>query len=190
MCGLWGFLLVGAHYSIIIRSLWGYLHYIVMLLLILMSLIIKTILMTVKLLLFVLILLSSSLLLLLLLLFLIINHVLIRVCKYRDIYPDLKDKFSQKWKFTHYLLSSPTCGWKIIQSFVVHKHFWSFTEKSALLWLIFSCFSFFYILDGPCQPSSFKLCSGDIIFLWKQLVYSFIEKDTCFLVCIMISLIL
>ena len=31
-----------------------------------------------------------------------------------------------------------------------------------------------FIRGGPCHVSSFKQCSGDLIILWEQLVYSFV----------------
>ena len=89
----------------------------------------------------------------------------------------LSSVFSHMWMENHPKFRSP-------QTFL------ELHGKIGIAVTYFFMFFLFFILDGPCQPSSFKLCSGDIIFLWKQLVYSFIEKDTCFLVCIMISLIL
>ena len=34
----------------------------------------------------------------------------------------------------------------------------------------------FTVFGGPCHLSGFKQCSGDLIFLWEQLVYSLMEK--------------
>ena len=37
------------------------------------------------------------------------------------------------------------------------------------------------LCGGPCHLSSFKQCSGDLIFLWEQLVYSLLETINMYL---------
>ena len=40
-----------------------------------------------------------------------------------------------------------------------------------------------FLFGGPCHLNRLKWCSGDIIFLWEQLVYSVMEKNKYFQVC-------
>ena len=41
-----------------------------------------------------------------------------------------------------------------------------------------------FLCGGPCHLSSYQQCSGDLIFLWEQLVYSVMEKNKYIWVCI------
>ena len=45
-----------------------------------------------------------------------------------------------------------------------------FLKQANLTKQISDCFTLF-ICGGPCHHSSYKQCSGDLIFLWEQFVY-------------------
>ena len=49
-------------------------------------------------------------------------------------------------------------------------------NKLTLKRRISNCFTS-VICGGPCHLSSFKQCSGDLIYLWEHLVYLLMEKN-------------
>ena len=51
-------------------------------------------------------------------------------------------------------------------------------QRSFILFIWFICdiYSYWFICGGPGHLSSFEQCSGDLISLWGQLVYSVMEK--------------
>ena len=55
-----------------------------------------------------------------------------------------------------------------------------------------SCIFTLFTCGGPCHLSRLEQCSGDLIILWEQLVYSFVccGEDEYFWLCIITSLIL
>ena len=70
-------------------------------------------------------------------------------------------------------------GWCLMSDQTTLKNSLHFSDWINKLTLkdntILCCFTLL-ICDGLCHLSSVKRCSGDLIFLWKQLVYSVMEQ--------------
>lgn len=63
---------------------------------------------------------------------------------------------------------SPECHWAVVVC--VYTSEWIATTQFYTVWLCL------HVAD-PCHLSSFEQSSGDLIFLWEELVYSVMEKN-------------